>query len=129
MKTKINVQNPVKLQKFLDEVQKGCRARLLDIDDILYATRHAEATLKGLAIPKKIWRGCRVVIEPERVANNYDGRAEGTGATIERTATGWYVVALGREQCRKKPYGGSGPDARLVLTKEAKSALPDVWHL
>lgn len=129
METKINVKDADKLQKALDEVQKNCRARLLDIDDILYAARRAEATLEGLAIPKKSWRGCCVIIEPERVSNNYDGRAEGTGATIERTATGWYVISLGREQCHKKPYGGNGPEARLVLTKEAKAALPDVWPL
>jgi hypothetical protein len=129
METKINVKDADKLQKALDEVQKNCRARLLDIEDILYAARRAEATLENLAIPKKAWRGCRVVIEPERVTNNYDGRADGTGVTIERTATGWYVVSLGREQCRRKAYGGNGTEARLVLTKEAKSALPDVWHL
>lgn len=125
---KIFLRNREQIEKALATAQGRARVRLLDIEDLEYATAGADTRLEALDLPKKYWCECSVTVRPEAVANSYFGRAEGTQATLVRYPSGWALVGVSRVQCDKRPYGGGG-GVYLSLTDEAHAALKRVYPI
>lgn len=115
--------NIEKTKKLLEEKQKLARTRKADIDDVLNAIKHAENKLLNLNIPKKYWKGSRVIVNPEKVCNSYKYSAEGTFVTIERKSKKWEVVGIFRGwtgSCAR----GSSKSYELELGEETFSRIP-----
>lgn len=120
---KINVKNRDKVEAALDEVQSGCKARLLTVVEVERAVLKAERERERLGISKKDMVGSRILIMPEAVPRRYQWQAEGTGARLEYFSTGWFLVSVYRGRSEQRPYGGESK-VILVLSPTAMAAIP-----
>lgn len=125
---KINAYAEAKVLTALNEIEAGCKARLLPYATIMKAIETATAQLDNLFIAKKHWPGCIIQIEPPKVANSYKSYAEGTAATLEYFSSGWFVTAIWRKPVNSTSYGSSHT-AKLELTETAKDNIPDKFKL
>ena len=126
---KINLKDIERVKETVKEVEKGCRARCLDLDRLQKAAVQAEEKLEILGVPKKNRKGCIVEMEPEKVANSYRGVPEGTFATIQRgSQEDWFLVDVRRESSGNTSYG-RGEAEFLILSELARSALPIKYEL
>jgi len=107
------------------EAQGKATVRTLAVEDLLAAAEVAEKRLAAMSIPKKYREGCTVRIEPERVANSYKYRAEGTFAYLVRGKAGWALRGVYRDQAKKCPFGGSG-SRKLSLSALALNHIPEI---
>lgn len=98
---KVNLNNIEKLTAAIDAAQGKCRIRLLDVDDLDFAVEHAEFCLTEAGIPKKAWKGVTVFVNFHTVSMSYQFPPEGTVATIQRFASGWFVTAISRAPARR----------------------------
>ena len=122
---KINVKNEKKLQEKINEVERGCKARLLSISEITDAVERAEIKLlEELEVPKKYWIGTKILIFPPGTARNYYGTAHGTYCEIERYKTGWFVVKIERIPCNF-----ADASVRLHLSEQTIQAIPDRFYI
>ena len=125
---KINVKNRDKVEAALDEVQSGCKSRLLTSADVTHAVAKAEREREKLGIPRKAMIGSRIFILPEAVPRSYKWQAEGTGAGLEYFSTGWFLVSAYRGRSEQRPYGGES-EVILSLSDTAMAAIPSSRRL
>lgn len=76
---------------------------------------YAEGTLARLAVPKAERKGARYVSQSgSKLPNSYKYKATGTVITLERGASGWFLVDVAA--CDIWP--GKEPFQRLTLTQD-----------
>ena len=102
---KINVNNPEKIQKLLDEAQMGCRARTVDAEDVVRASFEADERLTAAGVPLTMRQGAWAAFCPAKVANSYKGIAEGTMVGLQRGSKNWFVASIRRVQTGSCPHG------------------------
>ncbi len=98
---KINTNNTNKLNSAIDQVEGDrCSVRLIDADTIAQHVAEIETMLCKI-LYKKNWAGLKFNIDPnaQDFPNAYKGKPESTQATVERTASGWFVTELKRDRC------------------------------
>ena len=111
-----------KIEKELQKIQKGLRARTLDLDDVKYAIEIGEKKLRILQVPKKYWKNSILQISPPKVANSYKYPANGIGMIATRLSNSW-KINFKVMQCKKCPYGSS-IEVTLELSELAQDNLP-----
>ena len=127
---KTNVNNKEKVNELISSVEKNAKQRLMQsYEGIMIDIEKAEKKLISLGIAKKYWINSVIHIEPEKVANSYKYRAEGTHMKIKRFASGWFVIGCFRGSVQKQAYGSGGNSAKLYLSDEAKSNIPESWDI
>lgn len=126
---KININNKEEIEKIIAEVQKGCRTRTIDYTDLVYATEKAEEMLDAIGIKKDGRNECQIVLKPQTVCNSYNGKAEGSSATIKRFSSGWFLIYFGRVSCNRSAYAKRGSSTKLILSDMAKQNLKMEWEL
>ena len=115
----IKESNRDRIQKEIDAIQKRTRERNIDVDDIFRAVHDIE---ERLGISKSAMTGVKASVDmnAQNFPNAYKWSPESTNFTMERVASGWKLVGIERDYCRRR-----GHDYRLVLTDTAKSAIID----
>ena len=123
IKIRATSENASAISAAIKQAEGRARERVLTADDVLSAITEAEERLAALCIPKKAWAGVVVCVEERfHLPAAYRGLARYTSVTVTRVPTrissGWFVTAVGRVQ------GNSALGERLILTAEARSAIP-----
>jgi hypothetical protein len=99
---KINVTRTEKLTAAINDAQARASVRTIVAADVEWAIGGIEQRLKGLMY-KKDWAG--LVFDCDMNAQEfpgaYKGTPESTHFTLERGATGWFVTAIYRGECRR----------------------------
>lgn len=111
-----------KIEKEMNEVQKGKRTRLLSIEDVKSAIAMGESKLASLLIPKKYWEGSIVRIVPPKVSNSYKYPASGVQMRAIRMKTTWQVT-FQIVRCGSCPYG-DGAHVTLELSIASQQNIP-----
>lgn len=81
----------------LKVAQKGCRERLIDVDDLRDLTTRAVDYLKCLGVPNKHLEGIKIRINRHHSQSfpaSYNGRPESTQFNIEFTKAGVPFISL-----------------------------------
>ena len=125
---KINLKNTEQISAKIEEAERKCKARCLDLDRLLDAAILAEKKLDNLNIPKAARKDCIVKLVPERVSNSYRGIPYGTFATIQRGSNDWFLVYVYRQTSGNQSKG-RGEREYLVLSEQARAALPTSYQL
>ncbi len=125
---KINTSKLDKIKETLAAVETGCSARKFDPDTIKMAIKAGERQLSQMSIPKKSWAECRIVCDPEKVANGYQGTPEGTSVTLTRGSSSWFVTAIQRMPSGRCSYGGDA-SAKLELSATAVLSIPTSYQM
>ena len=126
---KININNKEEIEKIIAEKQRGCRIRMLDYNDLFCAAEKAEEMLDAIGIKKDGRNDCQIVLKPQTVCNSYNGKAEGSSATIKRFSSGWFLIYFGRVSCNRSAYAKRGSSTKLILSDMAKQNLKMEWEL
>lgn len=114
----ININNRDKVQSAIDTVQKRCKERTIDVEDILYAAEEIE---RYLSIPKKALAGVSVRVNLHRRAfpNSYRYTPYGTIFTLHQTVSGWFLADICRVDVRSVgKYFITLPDTAKVAILE-----------
>jgi len=120
---KINMADIEQVTETIDKAEKGCKARTLPDDFAADMISTAERRLKELRIPQKGWKGCQIIWHPEKVANSYKGKAEGTSITLTRGSNAWFMTHCSRVPAGSVSYG-EGVRIELALTESAIALIP-----
>lgn len=92
----------------LDTIQKRCRVRLLEVDDIKEMVATAQkrlAEVLQMPVEKKYIKKIHIS-RAYTVPNSYGYRAETTQAEVSITKHGKINIGVWRVNARQKPYGG-----------------------
>ena len=99
---KINTNNTDKLNKAIDKAQ-GPRisARTITADDIRSMVERIEKRLATMLL-KRDWKGLKFNCDPnaQSFPGAYKGVPSSTQFTLERGASGWFVIDIDRYRCR-----------------------------
>ena len=98
---KINTNNTEKVQALVDKVEARAKVRcFFSADRVQREIKRIEKRLHELNCLKKNWKGMRFTLYSDfgRMPNAYKGTPECTSITIERGASGWFIVAASRSQ-------------------------------
>jgi uncharacterized protein (DUF305 family) len=88
-----------KIQARLDEVQKGCSVRTLDLNDVIEGTKKAEQEMDMLGILKKHRKGTKLRIQnplTKKVASSYNGITRTTEVVLEHNGRNWEHTFINR---------------------------------
>ncbi len=98
---KIRANKFVRVNTAIRRVEGYCSARLIGADDIANCIVAIEKRLLEILF-KKDWNGLRFEIDvnAQNFPNAYVGIPESTQATVERGASGWFIVELKRDRCK-----------------------------
>ena len=119
MKIKICKENEAKINAVLNEVQRKCRARTVDMMDIVAMTSDVE---KRLGIAKSALKGVSFSADDHAQAfpNAYKGIPESTIVYCTHNGTAWFLTDVKRENTRRPTVA-----YRVQLTEEAKEKIID----
>jgi len=129
---KIRVGDTEKIQAALDKVQAKCQSRTLDASEVETAAQRASALLTQIGIPKRLWRGFKILVDPYRVPNAYRYSAESTQVSITCTSgTNFFMTAIRRKRCPNVSYGSStmGDTYEIVETPDLLTSLLANHHI
>jgi len=98
MSAKINVSNRVKIEKRLSDVQKGCSARVINMEAIENSISEIEISLSGL-LHKKNWVGLKFDVDFHAcyLPNSYRWSADSTKFEVHRGTSGWFLSSIRRD--------------------------------
>lgn len=118
IKIRANEENKEKLQAVLDDVQRRCKVRTIDADDILMAVN--DLNLKFCDVPKSRIIGVKAEVDPnaQTYARAYKYIPESTKFTLEMCPTGWFCTEIKRAWT-----GGSVKQYHLTLPEETCEAI------
>ena len=125
---KINVNNDKKIQAEIEKIEGQSSARTLNEIDVEFAVTEANFKLDELSIPLNARKGCKVFIDPGKVAGVYKYRAEGTFIILERGSKNWFMISAKRSQVGSCRDGRNGK-SRLFLSDFAISAMKTSFDL
>lgn len=93
------------LSDTLKEVQKGCTARTIDINDIKRIIKEIEKNLELRRLPKSSWDGIVVYCNPyqEQFANAYKYIPNGTLFNLTYYSNCWRILSIDRGICSGSP--------------------------
>jgi hypothetical protein len=127
---KLNVNDKVKVNELISEVEKNAKQRLIQSYElILIDVERCEKKLHELRVPKKYWVDCTIEIMPEKLPNSYKYRAEGTYLRLQRFCSDWFIIACFRGNVQKQSYGTKGNNVRLTLSLTAQKNIPQEWEI
>ena len=94
-----------KLENTLKEVQKRCKTRTVDIEDVKRIIKEIEKNLEHRGLPKSIWDGLTVYCNPyqEQFANSYKYIPEGTIFNLTFYGNCWRILSVDRGTCNGSP--------------------------
>ena len=123
---KINIShnnNKEKVNEALAVVNK--RVRNSTHDDVVKLVERIERELERKGLLKKYWTGLRFQCNPyARVfPNAYKGVPAATYFTVERFASGWFLVDVERRECKSNRI-----TLESVLNEEQKKAILYVFY-
>lgn len=95
---------------------------------IASAVDRAEKTLQQLGIPKKVWNGCYIIMNPAQPPNAYHWGANGTFVRLVRKSKDWFVVSITRSLNPSFP-GGRASREILHLTENQIKHMPTQFEL
>lgn len=89
----------------LKEVQKGCTARTIDIDDIKNIIKEIEKNLYMRRLPKSTWDGLVVYCNPyqDQFAKAYKYIPNGTFFNVTYYGGCWRILSIDRGICSGSP--------------------------
>lgn len=129
----INTSNLAAIDDYLAKQQAGFRTRTLASFQLVDATEEAEKALAAIDEAQRI--GTKLAYRPHVVPTGYRGDATGTNAYLVRTADGWQLDKVVREQTPRRSHGVLGRDWQLTLTAstveeaaEIRMAMPLDHH-
>lgn len=124
----INVENKRALQAAITTIQEGAKARLINVDDVLYSVASIERLLSE-RLKKKDWTGLSFwvnIYADEYVGASRYPAPRATLFKLQRRATGWFVVELERNRIRGNAVVPIGLQSKTAeLAEFAASAT--VW--
>ena len=123
---KINVNNREKLNRELDAVQRRAQVRTLTAAEILRVSQQAEQRLSDVGLSAQLKRGAQLrfgMCGPFPSAYKYP--ASGTVGTLERFASGWFVVDLHRGDCDGHNYFRLTPEQQQRISERAVDLAAD----
>ncbi len=91
------------VNRMIEEAEGRATARYLDCRHIDAAVVEAERMLAPL--PKRLWAGVTVTVDPHRVPNAYSWAAESTKATLVRRSRDWELVLVWRGRAQSVSGG------------------------
>lgn len=111
------------LEDTLKEVQKRCKTRILDIDDIKRIIKEVEKNLEYRRLPKSSWDGLTVYCNPyrEQFANSYKYIPEGTIFNLTFHGNCWRILSIDRGTCN----GSSNRRIEYHFTEEQQQRMID----
>ena len=117
---KINTTKKDRIGETLKEIQRGCSARIVYIEDILDAIKETKKHLERLNISKKSWQGCRIEIDThcKYSTKSRQKRSSGTVVTLERGSNSWFMVACVRFETWQ--YDGK---TQVILSESALESM------
>ena len=104
---KINVNNIEKLTEVINVVEERAKVRtVLPSNVAYYIGAELEKVLFNKGLPKKEWKGLRFKFNPnaQDFPRAYKYNPEATVVTVERFASGWFVVNVSRDYCSNKRW-------------------------
>lgn len=112
-----------KLESTLEEVQKGCTVRLLNIDDIKRIIKEIEKNIEYRRLPKSSWDGLVVYCNPyqEQFAKSYKYIPEGTMFNLSYYSGSWRMLSIDRGICN----GSSNRRLEYRFTEEQQKRMLD----
>lgn len=121
----IPVTNIEAITREIKDAEGNATARTLTADNIADAALEAEGILKSAGIPKTMWQGVVVHVNPHAVPNSYQYTAQATMATLVRRSRDWAVVAVRRGTCTHNSYGiGRSLASRVTIDVPAAQVSP-----
>lgn len=123
---KINVENLKKLQEELDAVQRRAQVRRFIAYQVRDIARRAEQRLSDVGLSAQLKRGAQLrfgMCGPFPSAYKYP--ATGTVGTLERFASGWFVVDLHRGDCDGHNYFRFTPEQQQRISERAVDLAAD----
>ena len=105
---RINVNNTDKISAAIAAAEGKATARCITADDIHSMINEIEESLTK-RLYKKDWAGLRFSCDDnaQSFPGAYKGRPESTHFELERTASGWFVTRIMRNDCRS-------PKSRII---------------
>lgn len=99
--TRINVEANDKLIAAIDAAEGKAKVRCICAGDVQRMVREIEEALHT-RLYKKDWAGLRFSCDcnAQSFPGAYRGRPESTHFELERTASGWFVTRIMRNDCR-----------------------------
>ena len=126
---KINVNDKEKVISSIEEIEKNAKTRLFGgYERIEKAIKETEKLLNFLGVAKKDWNDTTIYFKPEKVANSYKYRAEGTAMILRRFSSAWFVTWINRTNCQKTAFGMEKSEY-MILTTKAKQAIKNEFKL
>jgi len=94
---RISLDNAMKMQTGIDDVQNNAIVRVLNYIDVVTAAGIAESKLENI-LPKKDREGVSATVRPlyEKFEPQYRGVPEHTECFIERGKRYWYIIGVMR---------------------------------
>ena len=98
---RINVNNTDKLNEAIAAAEGKASVRRLTADLVHTYVQHIEKMLSTRLL-KNDWAGLEFSVDPhaQSFPGAYKGRPESTHFELERTASGWFVTRIMRNDCR-----------------------------
>lgn len=124
----IKVTKTEEIKKALKMVEGRATSFCFDPSRIDSAVKQAEQTLQGLRIPKKVWNGCYIIMNPAQPPNAYHWGANGTFVRLVRKSKDWFVVSITRSLNPSFP-GGRASREILHLTENQIKHMPTQFEL
>ena len=125
MKININLNDvsEEKVNSALAEV--NARVRNSTHDDVVKVVKRIERDLERKGLAKKYWKGLKFRCNPyARVfPGAYKGIPAATYFTVERFASGWFLVGVERSECKSNRI-----TIVSVLNEEQKKGILDVFY-
>lgn len=120
MKIRIDGENEKKIKDLLNEKQKGCTARILYYENLLYFAKKAEMHLNTYFVTKSERIGSKYEYCEGVRCNSYKYRAAATRVILERGSKAWYLTACHRSQTNTNR--GSRDDWFMASPRSIESA-------
>lgn len=116
----ITASNASKIKAEIDAVQKQCRARTIDVADIISYT---DLITQRMGVPLAHLEGCefRVDTHAQHFPNAYRGMPESTQFTLLYKSRKWRLTGVFREQCHNglmTVWCKLTPEAEMAIVKK-----------
>ena len=114
MKTILINDTPKNIEKInneLEKVQKNCRTRILNIEDIKNIIKDIEKMLQARRLPKTAWEDLKITVKPflTTFAKSYKYIPYGTSLKLIYSKKAWRIISIDRD------IASGSPNRRIIF--------------